>query len=338
MKLKVRDWKPFCVGDLFDIHPTRAYDGMSKDDLDDGGITPFVVNSGFNNGVGGYSSLPPTEQGGIITFSDTTDGNTFFFQPKDFIGFAHVQGMYPKNRTWSEHELLFFATMLTYAAKGRYNYGRKMRRDNISSSFIKLPVDSSGNPDWQWMEDYIKSLRSAYVSTSNKAYSQAFPKVENWSAFRFGDLIERIYKATAHSKVDLITFDIPSENSIPFVSRTEKNNGVDCYVPLNNDVTIEDGNAIVVGDTTSTISYQPNKFTTGDHIVVIRAPWLNCFTGLFIVSLLNNEKYRYSYGRAYKMDSIKETLIKLPTDSQGAVDWEFIEKYIMSLPYGDRII
>ena len=30
--------------------------------------------------------------------------------------------------------------------------------DRMQKSLIKLPVDSNGKPDWQFMEDYIKSL------------------------------------------------------------------------------------------------------------------------------------------------------------------------------------
>ena len=65
--------------------------------------------------------------------------------------------MYPKTRVWSEYELLFFSTMLMFDARGKYSYGRKMRRDTISETLIKLPVDVNGNPDWQFMGNYMKS-------------------------------------------------------------------------------------------------------------------------------------------------------------------------------------
>lgn len=156
-ELNVTEWREFRVGDFFDIHPTKAIDGVSADDCVGFGV-PLIVNSAENNGVAGLCDLFPTEDGGIITFSDTTDGNTFFYQPNSFIGFAHVQGMYPKTRTWTESELLFFCTMLMFDARGRYNYGRKMRRDTIAEVMLKLPVDADGNPDWQFMEDYIKAL------------------------------------------------------------------------------------------------------------------------------------------------------------------------------------
>lgn len=155
--LEVNQWKEFRVGDLFDIHPTKAIDGVNAD-VCVGYGTPLVVNQAYNNGVAGMCDYPPTERGGIITFSDTWEGNTFFYQPEDFIGFAHVQGMYPKDRKISAGCLLFICAILEFESRGRYSYGRKRRRDIISEVILKLPADMKGNPDWQLMEEYIKSL------------------------------------------------------------------------------------------------------------------------------------------------------------------------------------
>lgn len=146
LQLDIENWKEFKVGDFFDIHPTKFIEGVSAGDCVDYGA-PLVVNSAENNGIAGLCDILPTEEGNIITFSDTTDGNTFFYQPKPFIGFAHIQGMYPKTRKWSKEELLFLSTIMMFDSKGKYSYGRKMRRDIILEIKIKLPVDKTGNPD-----------------------------------------------------------------------------------------------------------------------------------------------------------------------------------------------
>lgn len=150
-----------------------------------------------------------------------------------------------------------------------------------------------------------------------------------WKEFKFGNLIDEIYKAQAHSKLSLDVVDKPKQGYVPFISRTEINNSVDCYAPIEQ-VELEQGNALVIGDTTSTISYQSDPFTTGDHIVVIRADWLNKYTGMFVVTLLNNERFRYSYGRAFIMASIENTSMLLP-EKNGEPDWQWIEDYVRSL-------
>ena len=105
---------------------------------------------------------------------------------------------------------------------------------------------------------------------------------------------------------------------------------------------------------TATVFYQNERFIAGDHMVVLRADWLNLKRGLFFRTLFVQEGIRYCYGRAYRMDLIKGTLLKLPIqrDSNGnpviddnrtysnngyIPDWQFMEDYINSLPYSDKI-
>lgn len=117
---------------------------------------------------------------------------------------------------------------------------------------------------------------------------------------------------------------------------------------------IEEPNAITIGDTTATCFYQAERFIAGDHMVVVRAEWLNEKVATFILTILKKEQYKYSYGRAFLMDRIKSTTLKLPialnddgtpyvdethkfSDDGYVPDWTFMENYIKSLPYGDRI-
>ena len=160
-KIDVSGWGEFKVGELFDIKPTKAYKLNNAFLLDDGN-TPVLANSSFNNGIGGYSTLEATEKGNIITFSDTVDANTIFYQEYEFIGYAHVQGMYPKGnykQQWNSYCLKFFASVFRETAllKG-YNYGNKFRRDNAMKMSILLPVTSAGDPDWAYMEQYMREM------------------------------------------------------------------------------------------------------------------------------------------------------------------------------------
>lgn len=155
--------------------------------------------------------------------------------------------------------------------------------------------------------------------------------VESWKEFRLGDLFSEMYKAEAHVKGELECYDVPSDNTIRFISRTEMNNGCDCYV-LNKDLSgIEERNAIAIGDTTATCFYQGEDFVCGDHMVICRADWINLHTALFIISILKQEKYKYSYGRAFKLELISNTMLKLPATTDNTPDWDYMEQYIKSL-------
>ena len=207
-------------------------------------------------------------------------------------------------------------------------------------------------PDWQFMENYIKSLH--YKPLTTKHTTALKLNKDRWQEFEFGRLIKSIYKAHAYTKDDLTEQNVKLDSTLRYITRTAEDNGCELIVKNKAISYVEEGNAITIGDTTATCFYQEEKFVTGDHMIVVRANWLNTYTGLFIVTLLNNEQYRYSYGRAFLMDRVKETVLKLPicrnndglpiideakrfSDEGYIPDWQFMEDYIKSLPYGDRI-
>lgn len=161
VKNNIQQWQDFKVGKLFDIHPTKAYKLTNKDLFHENGSYPVVVNSSYNNGIGGYSNLPVTENGNKITFSDTTTAESIFYQTTDFIGYPHVQGLYPieYKENWSELSLLFFATVFRKSALTQnFDYVNKFTRDLAKALIVRLPVDSVGNPDFSYMEKYMGEI------------------------------------------------------------------------------------------------------------------------------------------------------------------------------------
>ena len=86
--------------------------------------------------------------------------------------------------------------------------------------------------------------------------------LKSWKKFRFGDLIDSIYKAKSYSKDELDLCDSFEKNIIPYVTRTELNNSVEGFAKNEELDYIEQGNALIVGDTTATISADNRR--TGD--------------------------------------------------------------------------
>lgn len=176
-KVDTREWGEFRVGELFDIHPTKAYKCTNAELLDNG-ETHVVVNSAYNNGVGGLSTLKPTEQGNMITFSDTVDANTIFYQDKPFIGYPHVQGLYPIGifrKNWTELSLKYFATVFRQKALSiGFDYGNKFRRDIAVKLYIFLPVGKTGQPDWVYMEEYMRKVEERVKATMGKLEKKCY--------------------------------------------------------------------------------------------------------------------------------------------------------------------
>ena len=155
--------------------------------------------------------------------------------------------------------------------------------------------------------------------------------------FSLTEIFEKPYKGKAYNAQDLTIVSSEDLNAIRYVTRTDENNGLKGYVENDNFLYVEEGNAITIGDTTSTIYYQEEEFICGDHIVVLRSRNLNKYRAMFLVSVLNLERFRYCYGRAFTKDNVRRTKIKLPVDSSGAIDWNFMESYIKGLNYSSNL-
>lgn len=153
------------VSKLFDIHPTSAYKMSNSDLFATVGNTPVLSNSSANNGICGYSALEPTEDGNMITFSDTTTGaDTMFYQPNPFIGYAHVQGMYPLQNGWSEASYKYFIGALRKAAGDGWSYAVKFNRKLVADMDVLLPIKSDKTPDFDYMERYIRAIEKVVIA------------------------------------------------------------------------------------------------------------------------------------------------------------------------------
>ncbi len=361
MELKVQDWQEFIVGRIFDCNTTIL---SIKDVLEDGDI-PFISRTAENNGCDGYVAVDKSAitEGNCLTVG--AEGIYSFYQPKDFATGNKVYTL--RNNNINFYHYMFISTILN-KEDYKYSYGRARIKSKLEEEVIKLPIkynvdgapfidenrtysDEGYIPDWQFMEDYIKSLHHKPITTKVKAGNVKDLDVDNWEEFKVSDLFNKIYKAKAHTKEEVVEVD----KGIHFVSRTDCNNGVDITVDKDTRYEgLEEANCITIGDTTATVFYQNERFIAGDHMVVLRADWLNLKRGLFFRTLFAQEGIRYCYGRAYRMDLIKDTLLKLPIkrDSNGnpviddnrtysdkgyIPDWQFMEDYINSLPYSDRI-
>lgn len=154
----------FRIGDLFDIHPTKSYGVTNITLFETQGHIPVVVNSSINNGVGGFVNLSPTEKGGIITYSDTTTADAIFYQPIDFIGYSHVQGLYPVHKNiWNERRSLYFLSAFKKIAQGRFDYATKFNRQIAKELQVCLPVTQSGDIDYDYMEAYISAIEKVVI-------------------------------------------------------------------------------------------------------------------------------------------------------------------------------
>ena len=370
MDLNTQNWKEFNLSKLCKIEMGNKFDNDKM--THDNPCVNFVSRTGENNGVSDVvdevRGVKPYPANSISVALGGSIGSCFL-QTKPFYTGQNVAVLLFDNVASNEVKL-FITTMFMNECKYKYvAFGRELnvhiRKDftfflPIQHNMNDLPVISADKkysedgyvPDWMFMEKYIKSLHSNPITTQITGEHIPYLEIDKWEEFRVSDLFSQIYKAKAHTKdeVEVLKMD----RGIHYVSRTDTNNGVHFVVKNEGLQGVEKANCITIGDTTATCYYQNEDFVTGDHIVVLRAEWMNLYRGLFVRTIFMQEYIRYCYGRAYRMDLIKNTIMKLPIqrDDKGepiidvnknysikgyVPDWDFMENYMKMLPYSDRI-
>jgi type I restriction-modification system DNA methylase subunit len=171
-KLNYTEWKWFRYDAIFDIKK-GFYN--KKPDEEKGGNIPFIGASDSNNGITSWHTIEGIEfasktgegknaplkeklfEPNCITVSNNGSVGFAFYQSQKFTCTHDVNPLYLKNKELNIYIAMFLCSLIEME-KYRWAYGRKWRPVRMPNSMIKLPVTTDGTPDWQFMEDYIKSL------------------------------------------------------------------------------------------------------------------------------------------------------------------------------------
>lgn len=150
--LKIDNWKLFPLNELFTITGSKTTPKQELEEIGKG-MFPNVTTQATNNGVDKFYDVF-TEEGNVLTVDSAVLGYCSF-QPIKFSASDHVEKLIPKFKM-SNYIAMFFVTILNLE-QYRYNYGRKASQTRMKSISIKLP-EKNGVPDFEFMENYIKSL------------------------------------------------------------------------------------------------------------------------------------------------------------------------------------
>ena len=129
------------------------------------------------------------------------------------------------------------------------------------------------------------------------------------------------------------------KDSVNFVSRTSENNGVVARVKIQDGYKPQKAGTITCATGGSVLStfVQTDDFYSGrDLYLLIPKMDMSIYAKLFICTVIKANKYRYNYGRQANK-TLPYLSLKLPVRSNGLLDFEYMENYIKSLSYGDRI-
>jgi Type I restriction modification DNA specificity domain len=229
--------------------------------------------------------------------------------------------------------IAMFLISLIKKEKYRFNYGRKWHKERMEYSTIKLPVTPSGDPDWKYMEDCTKQLFKKIEAKINP--KPLVPKtlelnVEKWVKFKLSELFE-------FENGKITTLDGVKKGNIPIATSTTINNGIQDFI---DNEEVYSGNRITLSIRGGgNCFYQQSNFcATLNAMVLTPKTKFNKYIGIFLITILDQEKFRYCYGRIRAINKCKQEIINLPITPQGDPDWQFMEDYIKSLPYSSSLV
>ena len=322
-KIDTSKWGKFIVGELFDCETTKGI--ASKNDLVEGNI-PYVTRSAENNGKSGYcGNADRIVKGNCITIG--AEGFTAFYQENDFVAGNKVYAL--RHRNLNNVNALYICTVLNKLSC-LYSFNNARILDKIKQEVISLPIDNNGEPDWQYMENYMKEITKLAVKRVEKLKEEKIKykiDTKGWGKFRVGDLFT-VYLGD-YNNPKFLTED---ENGIPLVSATAINNGISGYYKKTSDLKVITKNKITWGKQCPYFYYQTTDFITGQGTYYLDVSTLSFYTNLFVCAVLNNEiSQKYDYNNCLIGKKLSEEIILLPITTKGSPDWQFMEDYMKNI-------
>ena len=170
-------WNTFNFADIFVIK--KGFYNKKPPCYEDGTI-PFIGASDSNNGFTGFTTYSTIEANSKVGYGKNEpieqkiyEGNAICVTNNGSVGYAYYQQhsftcthdvnpLYLKDIKLNKHIAMF---LISCIEKQRvcFAYARKWRPKRMVKSQLLLPVTIEGQPDWQFMENYMREMESKQI-------------------------------------------------------------------------------------------------------------------------------------------------------------------------------
>lgn len=368
MNLDTKDWRGFTIDSLFD-KLERGKANQTK--LEEGTELFYVGAKRDDNGV----MLPCarddalTSPGNCVVFICNGQGSVGYANYMD-VEFVASTDLVLGYADWLNANIGLFLSTVFSLERPKYSFGRKWSRF-LKETVVDLPIKRDGDgepmidstkryssegyiPDWKFMEDFILGLNHKAITTKNLSVGTSLD-TKTWKFF----LLKDISSIEMGSKLDFSAMS-SEDPDVNFVGRSADNNGVMGRVDKIQGLTPYPAGTLTValgGSLGSTfLQYEP--FYTSQNVSVVRfdEATVSLHARLFVASMIQFEsRFKYfPFGR--ELNKYIRTIygfdLPVQRDENGEPiidpgkkyhtngyipDWQFMEEYMRSLPYGDRI-
>lgn len=335
--IDISDWSFFECVNLFECVNTGNV--LARDIIDGSGTTPFVTASSYNNGVVAYidSSKFDIIKGNCILVGGKTF--TITYQKDDFISNdSHNFIIRVKDYTISDLAYLYMIPVIYNYFGQKYSWNDAVTKDRFLSEKIPLPSTSTGQPNWAYMESYMKQTMEDSEKILNllkKADTKNHSiDIQTWGTFHLYD--DCLFEIDMGSKLDKskMTEIGPTIN---FVGRANANNGITDCVDVYNEIEPYSEGYLTLslgGEYLGSCFIQPKPFYTSQNVIVLKprhqmSDNIKRFiaTIIFKESRLHYKAFIDELNRHIKTDFE----IRLPIVSNGEPDWQYMDNYMKNI-------
>ncbi len=311
------------------------------------GQLPFLGATENNNGITGFTDITTINQWSktgnstdntlnkkkfgpnwLAVTNNGSVGNVYFMETT-YTSSHDVTSLSLKNKNINKEIGLFLSSILKEAGKP-FSYGRKWRPKRMRTTPILLPLDKDKMPDWNYMEQYIVNIMKTIevpklepIKSSNLDLNSL-----NWTLMPISKVFESIKRGKRLTKSE------QQSGTIPYISSTALNNGVDGYISIPNKRYRSFANFIGVNNSGSVGRAFYHEYSTivSDHVTALSHRKLNKYNAPFLIACLEQSfRGNFSFNREISDNRFSRQKIMIPLTIDGDVDWQFMEDYIKSI-------
>lgn len=335
--MEKKQFIPFVLDDIFDIYSSNS--GIDKNKLKNGmGDIPYITRTDRNNGIDSFvceqdSKRYKKDGGNVITIG--LDTQTVFYQQYDFYTGQNIQILSNPNLTF-ESSLYIIPLLKTVLEKFSWgSNGATLTR--IKRSKIMLPANNKGEPDFNFMANYIEESLFEEINDLKEYCNNAILNIHNkdipnlsekrWQVFNINQIFPFIQRGKRLKKEN------HKLGNIPYISSTMMNNGLDNFISnkegkkFNNCITIANSGSVGAS------FYHQYEFIGSDHITALKNDKFNKYIYLFLTTIVSRIGNKYSFNREINDFRISNEKILLPVNEYGNPDYEYMEQYIKNIMY-----
>lgn len=152
--LMSKEWGEFFLNEIFsEIQRGKRL----KKENHINGLMPYVSSSALNNGIDGFVSNDKNVRifSNCISLANSGSVGATFYQPFKYVASDHVTKL--ENKNFNEFIYLFISTISKRLSE-KYSFNREINDQRIKREKIVLPIGENGQPDYDYMENYIKKI------------------------------------------------------------------------------------------------------------------------------------------------------------------------------------